>query len=218
VTKLGLFAMFAQLAEPPEPGTGAWQIHTDDGREGVVRMAGGRVCWASPDLGGRTGEPTGRTILSLVKSGIRACAWVPHEGADPAPEPTISVAQAACRCVALVKGRGAESLEASLEAMLAGDAAGLLIHLDSRLPFAASELPMTWQALRGWLTWTLRIASLCPLPSRGYATGRGPGGGWVVWRAGAMAGIAVTASDDAQRRVLLRVASTLADWTVEQPA
>jgi hypothetical protein len=266
MTKLGLFAMFARLAEPPDPGTGAWRIRTDDGREGIVLMEAGRLCWANHDLGGRlseqierrygvsravidqvsrscreTGRPFGaalvelghltppqlssvlrehtcRSILSLVKSGIRDCEWVAHQGDGYAPETTISVTQAACRCVAFVKGLGAERLEDSLEAMLAGDAAGMLIHIGSRLPYAASEATMSWQNLRGWLTWTLRTDSVCPLSSRGYATGRGAVGGWVMWRADDVVGIAVTTNDDAQRRLLLRVASTLADWTVEQPA
>lgn len=265
MTKLGLFATFARLAEPPEPGTGAWRIRTDDGREGVVLMEAGRLCWANDELGSRlselierrfgvqrqaieqvsracreSGKPFGaslvelghltqpqlsaalrehtcRSILSLVKSGIRDCDWLPHQGAGYAPETTISVTQAACRCVALVKGLGAERLEDSLETMLGGDAAGMLIHVGSRLPYASSAAAMTWHHLRSWLTWTLRVDSLCPLPSRGYATGRGAGGGWVMWRAGDMVGVAVTAGDDAQRRLLLRVSSTISDWAVEQP-
>lgn len=265
MSKLGLFAMFARLAEPPEPGTGAWRIRTDDGREGVVLMEAGRLCWANHDLGGRlseqierrygvsravidqvsrqcreTNSPFGatlvelghltqeqlssamrehtcRSVLSLVKSGIRDCDWVPHQGAGYAPETTISVTQAACRCVALVKGLDPEVLEASLEAMLDGDAAGMLIHIGSRLPYAASATAMTWPQLRNWLTWTLRADTLCPLESRGYATGRAAGGGWVTWRAGDIVGIAVTTSDEAQRRLLLRVSSTVASWTVVQP-
>jgi hypothetical protein len=263
--KLGLFATFARLAEPPDPGTGAWRIRTDDGREGVVLMESGRLCWANDDLGSKlseqierrfgvaravieqvsrqcrdTGSPFGatlvelghltpaqlsaalrehtcRSILSLVKSGIRDCDWVPHQGNGYAPDSTISVTQAACRCVALVKGLAAEGLEGSLEAMLGGDAAGMLIHIGSRLPYAASATTMTWHNLRGWLTWTLRADTLCPLASRGYASGRGTGGGWVLWRAGDMVGVAVSTNDDAQRRILLRVASTIAEWVVEQP-
>jgi hypothetical protein len=265
MSKLGLFAMLARLAEPPEPGIGAWQIRTDDGREGVVLMEAGRLCWTNHDLDGRfseqierrygigrsvieqvrracreTGQAFGvalveqghltppqlasamrdhtcRSILSLVKSGVRACDWVPHEGTGCAPDTMITATQAACRCVALVMGLDGERFEASLEAMLGGEAAGLLIHSGARLPFAASAAAMAWQELRGWLTWVLRINGLCPLPSRGYVAGRGQGGGWVVWRAEAMVGLAVTTSDEAQRRVLLRVASTLADWAVDQP-
>ena len=264
--KRGLFSMFARLAEPPAPQTGAWQIRTEDGRDGVVLMEAGRVCWANHDKSDRLsdelerrygishtaiddivrtcrkthqpfgallveqghltqaqltsalGEHTCRSILSLAGSGIRDCAWVPHQGAGYAPEATISLTQAVCRCVALAKGLGAEGLEASLETMLSGEAAGMLIHLESRLPLAASIAPVTWTQLRGWLTWSLRVDDLCRLPSRGYLTGRGHGGGWVMWRAGTMIGVAVSATDDAQRRLLLRVASTLASWDVEQPA
>jgi hypothetical protein len=38
-----------------------------------------------------------------------------------------------------------------------------------------------------------------------------------MWRTGGMLSLAVTTSEDAQRRLLLRVASTLPEWTVEQP-
>jgi len=265
MSKVGLFAMFARLAEPPEPGTGAWRLRTDDGREGVVLMEAGRLCWANHDLSARlseqlerrygvpratveqlsracreTGQPfsaalveqglltaaqvvsalrehTCRSILSLVKSGVRSCDWVAHQGAGYAPETTITATQAACRCVALVKGLDGERYEASLEAMLGPDAAGLLIHVGARLPFAASAAAMSWQELRGWLTWVLRVDGLSPLPSRGYLAGRGTGGGWVLWRADAMVGLAVTRSDEAQRRLLLRVAQTIATWEVEQP-
>lgn len=264
--RLGLFAMFARLAEPPEPRTGAWRIGTDDGREGIVLMEAGRICWANHELVGRLGDEierrygvsrtaieqvihtcrehhqpfaaslvehgyltqlqlasvlrdhTCRSILQLVKAGVRDCEWLPHQAGGYAPETTISVTQAACGCVALIKGLDPERLEASLEAMLAGDAAGMLIHAGLRLPFAASTAPMTWPELRRWLTWALRVGELCPLPSRGYLAGRGSSGGWAVWRAGVMIGLAVTASEDAQRRLLLRVASTLPDWAVEQPA
>ena len=264
--KMGLFAVFARLADAPPPQTGAWRIRTDDNREGMVLMEAGRICWANDDLVGRLSDeierrygldrttiervirgcresrqPFGaalveqgyltqvqlaavlrehmcRSILSLVKSGVRDCEWIPHQGAGYAPGTTITLTQAACRCVALVKRLGAETLETSLEAMLAGEAAGMLIHVPSRLPFAASAAAMTWPELRRWLTWAIRVDELCPLPSRAYVAGRGGHGGWVMWRAGAMIGIAVTAGEDAQRRVLLRVSSTLADWVVEQPA
>lgn len=265
MSKLGLFAMFARLAEPPEPGTGAWRLRTEDGREGVVLMEAGRLCWANHDLSARlseqlerrygisraaveaigrhcreTGQPFGaalveqglltqpqmasamrehtcRSILSLVKSGVRTCDWVPHQGAGYAPETTISATQAACRCVALVKGLDGERYEASLQEMLGDDATGLLIHVGARLPFAASSGAMTWAELRGWLTWVLRVDGLSAVPSRGYIAGRGTGGGWALWRVGAMVGLAVTRSDDAQRRLLLRVSQTIASWNVEQP-
>jgi len=176
----------------------------------------GYLTW--PQLASVLGEHTCRSIVSAARSGVRECEWIPHQGGGYAPVATISLPQAACRCVALIKGLPAEALEASLETMLAGEAAGLLIHVDSRLPFAASAMPVTWQELHAWLTWVVRIDGLCRLPSRGYVTGRGRGGGWAMWRADAMVGLAVTTSDDAQRRLLLRVTSALADWTVDQPA
>jgi hypothetical protein len=264
--KLGLFAMFARLAEPPEPRTGAWRIKSDDGRDGVVLMEAGRICWANHDGAGRLSdeierrhgisrttieqvirscresrqpfaaslvergyltEPqlssvlrdhTCRSILTLVRAGVHDCEWLPHQGNGYAPGTTLGVTQAACYCVATVKGMAGEQLEASLEAMLAGDAAGMLIHTGSRLPFAASAVPMTWQQLRRWLSWALRCDELCPLPSRSYLAGRGQSGGWLLWRAGAMIGIAVTTSDDAQRRLLLRVASTIDRWAVAEPS
>jgi hypothetical protein len=263
--KLGLFAMFARLAEPPPPQTGAWRIRTEDDRDGVVLLEAGRVCWANhdrsdhlsdelerrygishtaidnvvrachethrpfgavlveqghltqPQLTSALGEHTCRSLLSIARAGLRECEWVPHQGAGYAPEATISLTQAACRCVALAKGLGAEALEASLETMLSGETAGMLVHADSRLPLAASVLPVTWPQLRGWLTWSLRVEDLCRLPSGGYLTGRGQGGGWVMWRAGSMLGVAVSTTDDAQRRLLLRVASTIDGWAVEQP-
>jgi len=262
----GLFAAFERLADPPPPGTGAWRIRTADGRDGVVLMEAGRVCWAHHDLCDRLsdeierrygvshtaihdvirvcretqqpfrtllveqgyltwpqlasvlGEHTCRSILSAARSGIRECEWIPHQGGGYAPATTISLTQAACRCVALVKGLAPEGLEASLETMLAGEAAGMLIDVDSRLPFAASATPVTWQELHTWLTWILRMDGLCRLPSHGYLTGRGRSGGWVIWRDGAMVGLAVSTSEEAQRRLLLRVTSALASWTVEQPA
>lgn len=264
--RLGLFALFARLAEPPEPRTGAWRIKTDDGREGVVLMEAGRICWANHELIGRLSdeierrygvsrtaieqvirqcreqrqpfaaslvdhgyltEPqltsvlrdhTCRSILLLVKSGVRDCEWLPHQAGGYAPGTTISVTQAACICVATVKGLAADQLEAALEDMLAGDAAGMLIHADTKLPFAASAVPMTWPQLRRWLAWAVRVEELCPLPSRSYLAGRGQSGGWLMWRAGAMLGLAVTTSEDAQRRLLLRVATKIAGWTTEQPA
>ena len=260
--KLGLFAVFAKLAEAPAPQTGAWRILTEDGREGMVLMESGRICWANDELVGRlsdeierrfgvnrtaieqviracreTGQPFGaalveqgflsqhqlaqvlrehicRSIISMVKSGVRDCAWIPHQGAGYAPETTISVTQAACRCVALVKRAGGERLEAALEAMVAGDAVGMLIDTASRLPLAASTAAMTWPELRRWLSWAMRADDVCPLPSHGYSAGRGHAGGWVMWRAGTILGIAVTTSEDAQRRMLLRVSSTITDWTV----
>jgi len=264
--KLGLFAMFGRLAEPPEPGTGAWRIRTDDDGEGVVLMEAGRICWANheavPRLGdeierrygvaratieqvirtcreqrqpfatslveqGYVTEPqltsvlrdhTCRSILVLAKAGVRDCEWIPHQAGGYAPGATITIAQAACCCVAVVKGLDPDSLEGSLHAMLAGDAAGILIHTGSRLPFAASSAALSWAQLRRWLTWALRVDDTCPMASRSYLAGRGDGGGWVMWRAGEMLGLAVTSSDDAQRRLLVRVASTLAEWSVEQPS
>ncbi len=260
--KLGLFAVFAKLAEAPAPQTGAWRIRTDDGREGMVLLEAGRICWANDELVGRlsdaierkygvsrtaieqvtracreTGEPFGtalvaqgfltqpqlaqvlrehicRSIISLVKSGVAECTWIPHQGAGYAPETTVSVPQAACRCVALVKRASSEQLEAALEAMLGGEAAGMLIHAESRLPFAASTAAMTWTELRRWLSWAMRTEELCPLPARGYIAGRGQAGGWVLWRAGPVVGIAVTPSEDAQRRLLLRITSTIRTWSV----
>jgi len=94
----------------------------------------------------------------------------------------------------------------------------MLIHADTTLPFAASAAPMTWPQLRRWLSWVVHVEELCPLPSRSYLAGRGQSGGWLMWRAGAMLGLAVTTSEDAQRRLLLRVATRIASWTVEQPA
>lgn len=265
-TRLGLFALFARLAEPPEPGTGAWRIQTGDGCEGVVLMEAGRICWANHERTGRLGdeierrhgvpraaieqvirrcreqhqpfaaslvdhgyltEPqlasvlrdhTCRSILLLVQSGVRDCEWLPHQAGGYAPGTTISVPQAACTCVATVKGFAADSLEAALEDMLAGDAAGLLIHADTRLPLAASAVPMTWPQLRRWLGWALRVEALCPLPSRSYLAGRGQSGGWLMWRAGEILGLAVTTREEAQRRLLLRVATRIARWTVEPPA
>jgi hypothetical protein len=261
--RLGLFAMFGRLAEAPEPRTGAWRIATDDGREGIVLMEAGRICWAHHELAGRLGdeierrhgvsrtaieqvirqcrerrEPfaaslidhgyltgpqlasvlrdhTCRSILLLVRSGVRDCEWLPHQAGGYAPGATISVAQAACYCVATVKDLAADQLEAALEDMLAGDAAGILIHAGTRLPLAASAVPMTWPQLRRWLGWAVRVEERCPLPSRSYLAGRGQSGGWLIWRAGAMLGLAVTTSEDAQRRLVLRVATRIAGWTVD---
>ena len=171
-----------------------------------------------PQLTSVLRDHTCRSILLLVKSGIRDCEWLPHQAGGYAPGTTISVTQAACYCVATVKGLSGEKLEASLEAMLEGDAAGMLIHAGTKLPFAASAVPMTWQQLRRWLAWAVRADELSPLPTRSYLAGRGHTGGWMMWRAGSMLGLAVTTSEDAQRRLLLRVASRLAGWTVDQPS
>jgi hypothetical protein len=111
----------------------------------------------------------------------------------------------------------AEQLEAALEDILAGDAAGMLIHPATRLPYAASAVPLTWPQLRRWLGWAMNVEELSPLPPRSYLAGRGPAGGWLLWRAGAMLGLAVTTSEDAQRRLLLRVATKIATWTAEPP-
>jgi hypothetical protein len=264
--RMGLFTLFAKLAESPEPGTGAWRIKSGDGHEGVVLMEAGRVCWANHDLGGRlsdeierrygvshatieqvirrcrqTHKPFGaslveegcitqsqltsalrehtcRAILSLVKSGVYQCDWVPHQGSGYAPGTTISLAQTVSSCVALIKGLGAESLEASLEVMVAGEAAGLLIHSAARLPIAASVSPVAWGELRSWFTWALHVDGACGLPSQGFLAGRGQTGGWVVWRVGGVVGLAVSRSEEVQRRLLLRVSSALTDWIVEQPA
>lgn len=262
---MGLFTMFARLAEAPAPATGAWRIRTGDGHEGVVLMEEGRVCWANHDGAGRlsdeierrygvsqatidrviracreNGKPFGaslveegsitqqqltsalrehtcRSILSLVKAGVHQCEWVAHQGTGYAPETTISLAQTVSSCVSLIKGLSAEGLEASLEAMLAGEAAGLLLHADSRLPLAASHLPVGWVELRSWLTWALRADAACKLPSRSFLSGRGQAGGWLVWRAGAVVGLAVSTKEEVQRRLMLRVSSGLAAWAVEQP-
>jgi hypothetical protein len=264
--RMGLFTMFARLADPPPPATGAWRIRTGEGNEGVVLMEAGRVCWANHDLGGRlsdeierrygvshatiervirvcrdTGKPFGaqlveegcithqqltsalrehtcRSILSLVKSGVYQCDWVPHQGSGYAPETTLSLTQTVSSCVSLIKGLDPEKLETSLETMLAGEAAGLLIHADTKLPLASSLSPVAWSDFRAWLTWSLRVDSACRLPSQGFLSGRGPHGGWVVWRAGAVVGLAVSPNEEGQRRLLLRVSSALSDWVVEQPA
>lgn len=264
--RMGLFTMFARLAEPPAPGTGAWRVRTGDGQEGVVLMEGGRVCWANHSQGGRltdeierrygvdhgaieqvvrecreTHKPFGaalveegwitneqlssalrehtcRSIMSLVKAGVYQCEWVPHQGSGYSPETTISLTQTVSSCVALIKGLGAEGLEISLEELLAGEAAGLLIHAATRLPLAASIAPVTWTEMRAWLTWVLRIESVCQPPSGSYLAGRGAEGGWVVWRQGGVLGLAVSPSEEVQRRVLLRVSSGIGSWHVEQPA
>jgi hypothetical protein len=264
--RLGLFALFGRLAEPPEPGTGAWRIRTDDGREGIVLMEAGRICWANHELvvrlsdeierrygvhrtvieqvirqcreqrrpfaaslvdhGYLTGpqlaavlrDHTCRSILLLVNAGVRGCEWLPHQAGGYAPGTTISVTQAACDCVATVKGFAADQLEAALEDMLAGDAAGMLIHAQTRLPYAASTVAMTWPQLRRWLGWAAHVDALSPLPSRSYLAGRGPTGGWLLWRAGAMLGLAVTTSEDAQRRLVLRAATKIATWSAVPPA
>jgi hypothetical protein len=262
---MGLFTMFARLAEPPGPGTGAWRVQTEDGRGGVVLMEAGRVCWANHDLGGRlsdeierrygvshttiehviracreTRKPFGaslveegcitheqltsalrehtcRSILSLVKAGVLNCDWVQHQGEGYAPETTISLTQAVSSCVALIKGLGAEGLEAALERMLAGESRGMLIHADTRLPLASSIVAVAWHELRTWLTWTLRVDAMAKLPTQSFLSGRGDGGGWIVWRAASVVGVAVSPTEEAQRRLLLRVSSAIHDWTVEQP-
>lgn len=262
---MGLFTMFARLAEPPAPGTGAWRIKTGDGHEGVVLMEEGRVCWANHDAAGRlsdeierrygvshatieavirscreTKKPFGaslveegsitqkqltsalrdhtcHSILALVKAGVYQCEWVAHQGAGYAPETTISLAQTVSSCVSLIKGLSAEGLEDSLEGMLGGEAAGLLLHADSRLPLAASLVPVGWVELRSWLTWALRADAACKLPSRSFLSGRGAAGGWAIWRSGSVVGLAVSPNEETQRRLLLRVSSGLATWTVEQP-
>ncbi|MBC7974366.1 MAG: hypothetical protein H7138_05225, partial [Myxococcales bacterium] len=60
----------------------------------------------------------------------------------------------------------------------------------------------------------MRTDEQCPLPARGYIAGRGQAGGWVLWRAGPVVGVAVTTSEDAQRRLLLRITSTIGTWSV----
>ena len=162
-------------------------------------------------------EHTCRSILSLVKAGVYQCEWVPHQGSGYSPETTISLTQTVSSCVAMIKGMGAEGLETSLEELLAGEAAGLLIHAATRLPLAASVAPVNWAEMRAWLTWVLRIESLCHLASHGYIAGRGADGGWVVWRVGGVLGLAVSPSEEVQRRLMLRVSSGLATWNVEQP-
>lgn len=263
---MGLFTMFAKLAEPPAPGTGAWRIHTSDGHEGVVLMEGGRVCWANHESASRlsdeierrygvshatieqviracreSGKPFGaslveqgsitarqltaalrdhtcRSILALVKAGVYQCDWVPHQGAGYASETTISLAQTVSSCVALIKGLAPEEMESSLEEMLCGEACGLLLHAESRLPLAASLVPVGWTELRAWLTWALRTESTCKLSSRAYLTGRGATGGWAIWRTGSIVGLAVTSSEENQRRLQLRLSSTLPLWTCAEPA
>jgi hypothetical protein len=262
---MGLFSMFAKLAEPPAPGTGAWRVRTGDGHDGVVLMESGRVCWANHEAASRLSDeierrygvshatieqvirackanhkPFGaalveegsitqkqlgsalrdhmcRSILELVKAGVYQCDWVPHQGAGYAPETTMSLAQTVSSCVALIKGLDAEGLEHALEAMLAGEASGLLLHADAKLPLAASISPVGWTELRTWLTWALRADAACKLPSRAFLSGRGAKGGWVVWRSGGIVGLAVSPTEEVQRRVLLRVSSGLPAWTVEQP-
>jgi hypothetical protein len=263
--RMGLFTMFAKLAEPPGAGTGAWRVLTGDGQEGLVLMEAGRVCWANHDAAIRlsdeierrygvphatieqvvrrckeTRKPFGsaiveagcitptqltsalrdhicRSILALVKAGVYQCDWVPHSGAGYAPETTISLPQTVSSCVALIKGLAPEELELALEAMLAGECPGLLLHVDSRLPLAASLATVGWSELRTWLTWGLRVAEVCKLPSRSFVSGRGGPGGWVVWRVGGIVGLAVTKSEETQRRLLLRVSSSIGTWTVTEP-
>lgn len=263
--RMGLFSMFAKLADPPDPATGAWRVRTGDGSDGVVLMEGGRVCWANHDAASRLSDEierrygvshatieqvvracrengkafgaslveegcitqkqlrsalrdhTCRSILALVKAGVYQCDWMAHQGAGYAPETTMSLAQTVSSCVSLIKGLSAEGLEQSLEAMLAGEASGLLLHADAKLPLAASIAPVGWTELRTWLTWALRADALCKLPTRAFLSGRGAQGGWVVWRSGGVVALAVTSSDEAQKRLLLRVSSGLATWEVEQP-
>src|SRR5262249_12933661 len=136
-----------------------------------------------PQLAAVMRDHTCRSMLLLVNAGVRDCEWLPHQAGGYAPGATISVAQAACDCVATVKGFAADGLEAALEDMLAGDAAGLLIHAATRLPYAASTVAMTWPQLRRWLGWVVHVDELSPLPPRSYLAGRGHGGGWLVWRA-----------------------------------
>ena len=67
--RMGLFTMFARLADPPAPATGAWRVRTGDGHEGVVLMEGGRVCWANHSLSGRLTDEIERRYgvdLSLI--------------------------------------------------------------------------------------------------------------------------------------------------------
>jgi hypothetical protein len=262
---MGLFTMFAKLAEPPPPGTGAWRIHTSDGHEGVVLMEAGRVCWANHDAANRlsdeierrygvshatieqvirscreSGKPFGaslveegsitakqltaalrdhtcRSILALVKAGVYQCDWVPHQGAGYAPETTISLAQTVSSCVALIKGLAPEEMERSLEVMLGGEAPGMLLHADSRLPLASSQKMLGWTEMRSWLTWALRVEAACKLSSRGFVAGRGAAGGWIIWRCGALVGLAVAHGEDAQRRLQLRVSAALPTWTCPEP-
>ncbi len=158
-----------------------------------------------------------RSILALVKAGVYQCDWVPHQGAGYAPETTISLAQTVSSCVSLIKGLAPEEMESSLESMLAGEGSGLLLHVDSRLPLASSQAVVSWPELRSWLTWGLRVSEVCKLPSRSFLSGRGPTGGWVMWRTGGILGLAVARSDEAQRRLLLRVSSGIATWTAAEP-
>ncbi|MEZ4363539.1 MAG: hypothetical protein R3B48_25410 [Kofleriaceae bacterium] len=263
--RMGLFTLFARLAEPPRPGTGGWKIRTGDGHQGVVLMEGGRICWANHDQGGRLSdeierrfgvdrstieqvirlckernkpfgaslveegcitqaelasalrEHTCRSILSLVKAGVYQCEWVHHQGGGYAAETTITLAQTVSSCVALLKGLNPEGLEASLETIVAGEAAGLLVHAAARLPISASVNPVAWSELRSWFTWALHVDGACHLASQAFLAGRGPKGGWVLWRVGSIIGLAVSRSEEVQRRVLLRVSSALPDWAVEQP-
>ncbi len=263
--RMGLFSMFAKLADPPAPGTGGWKVRTGDGNDGVVLMEEGRVCWANHNAASRLSDEierrygvshatieqvvracresgkafgaslveegcitqqqlrsalrdhTCRSILALVKAGVYQCDWVPHQGSGYAPETTMSLAQTVSSCVSLIKGLSAEGLEQSLEVMLGGEASGLLLHRDAKLPLAASVSPVGWTELRTWLTWALRVDALCNLPSRAFLSGRGAKGGWVVWRVGGVVAVAVAQGDEAQKRLLLRVSSGLAAWEVEQP-
>lgn len=170
-----------------------------------------------PQLAAALRDHICHSILALVRSGIRDWEWIPHQGAGYAAETTLSVAQAMSRCAALVKRLDPDGLEAALETMLAGEAAGLLIGMRGRLPLAASTATVSWQELRRWLSWILHVDTLCSLPSRGYVAGRGHDGGWVMWRAGSMIGLAVSPREDVQRRLLLRVSSMLPGWVVDQP-
>ena len=74
--RMGLFSMFAKLADPPEPATGAWRVRTGDGSDGVVLMEGGRVCWANHDAASRLSDEIERRYgvsHATIEQVVRAC-------------------------------------------------------------------------------------------------------------------------------------------------